>query len=409
MCVFAAAATLTASLLYLAPPRIALRAPLHVIMVDRSSSSPYERTVTLAKPLGMVLEEYEGGKGVKVESFQEGGSAAAAVASGSLDIAPGDVLLGVNGQDISSADFDSIMDTIREAESPVRLTLDDGLGQLDITANLAKSLKPEEAVLADLVVRAAVREVRRLVAGSEELQSALGTLLRVEILLGAGTRDDGRCLVRFFGIFSTSGGGDNTYSCNVAATGKRQGEGGIAITALSCAKDEGWGRTIDLKREDAVENSRGKSRAGKPRMLLGDGPGTRDDDGTPEPRGDEVPHPGTAANAMGSVDDGEDGNAAMDPAKQPNQALKAAKRAGDQLYDVVFLVWSAVIQGLGFALGLGFLINLCGYGYRVTLVPTPSLQIDTLERMREANRDARFVRKAESPAFQGMMFPGATE
>ena len=107
--------------------------------------------------------------------------------------------------------------------------------------------------MADLVVRAAVREVRRCVDQSEELQETLGELVRVEILLGAGTRDDGRCLVRFFGIFATGGAGTSTYSCNVSATGRRrddgEGDGGIEITALSCAKDEGWGRTIDLKRD----------------------------------------------------------------------------------------------------------------------------------------------------------------
>ena len=75
-------------------------------------------------------------------------------------------------------------------------------------------------------------------------------MLRVEIVVGAGVQRDGSVKVRFFGIFSTSGGDFDTYSCNVSATGRRREDGGgIEITALSCAKDEGWGRTIDLMRE----------------------------------------------------------------------------------------------------------------------------------------------------------------
>jgi len=210
-------------------------------------SAAYERTVTLAKPLGIVLEEREDG-GVRFEAFQEGGAAALAAADGSVDVAPGDRLLMVGDTDCSLESFENIMSIITEADSPVRLTVDDGLPRLDITPNLAKSLTPDVASMADRTVRAAVRECRRIVGASAELQTLLGTLLRVEILLGAGMRADGRCLVRFFGIFSTDGGG-TTYSCNVSATGSEDANEGMEILALSCAKDEGWGRTIDLRRE----------------------------------------------------------------------------------------------------------------------------------------------------------------
>ena len=73
----------------------------------------------------------------------------------------------------------------------------------------------------------------------------LGRLLRIELVLGAGVQKDGTVKVRFFGIFSTSGGTAGSYSCNVSATGEVAGED-VKITKLSCAKDEGWGRTIDL-------------------------------------------------------------------------------------------------------------------------------------------------------------------
>ena len=197
------------------------------------------RYLSLTKPLGMVLEERENGCGAVIESLVSGGAAAESRA-----VAPGDVLVKVGETDVQTRAFDEVMEMLVAAPSQVSLALDDGLGKLDITPNLIKSLKPEEAVLADLVVRRAVFEIR----ASTFAQAELGGLLRVEIVLGAGVRQDGRCLVRFFGIFSRDG--SSTYSCNISATGRRKPDGSIEILALSCAKDEGWGQTIDLKRDE---------------------------------------------------------------------------------------------------------------------------------------------------------------
>ena len=215
-------------------PQVALR---EARPLGRRVPTPLERVrmsaafeVTLAKPLGLVLEERDV-EGVKVAALQAGGAA-----SLSGEIAPGDVLIRVGDKDVSSASFDAVMDTLINAPAEVSLTLSDGLGRFDVTPNLGKSLKTEDAVLADLVVRAAVREVRKITGEQEEVLKELGDLLRVEILVGAGVRPDGRCLVRFFGIFSTGAGG--SYSCNVSATGRRSADGEIEITALSCAKDE---------------------------------------------------------------------------------------------------------------------------------------------------------------------------
>ena len=87
----------------------------------------------------------------------------------------------------------------------------------------------------------------------------------MEIIIGAGVTNEGesnkkkikRVMVRFFAIFSTDG--VSTYSCNVSATGiVKSGSGDdeddddtaeystIEIVSLSCAKDEGLGRTFDL-------------------------------------------------------------------------------------------------------------------------------------------------------------------
>mmetsp|Transcript_27626 Transcript_27626/g.63318 ORF Transcript_27626/g.63318 Transcript_27626/m.63318 type:complete len:149 (-) Transcript_27626:413-859(-) len=142
----------------------------------------------------------------------------------------------VDDTDVSNYDFDSIMNTLVEAPTKLLLTLSDGLGKMDIAKNLEKRLSQEEALLADSVVRAAVKEIR--------MDQRLGDLLHVEIIIGAGFRNDGKCLIRFFGIFSTDG--VTTYSCNVSATGIRQLDGSIKIISLACAKDEGLGQTIDL-------------------------------------------------------------------------------------------------------------------------------------------------------------------
>ena len=110
-------------------------------------------------------------------------------------------------------------------------------------------------------MREAVRTARR--------KRKLGDVTEVEIVVGAGFRDDDgtggtggeQCLVRFFALFSGDGGA-STSTCQVSATGVRtqqqqqqqrqgarevEGAGGtVTITKLSVAKDEGIGNTIDL-------------------------------------------------------------------------------------------------------------------------------------------------------------------
>lgn len=198
-----------------------------------------EYSVSLTKPLGIILEEREAGKpGVQVESLAEGGAADSIGA-----IVKGDALVSVDGVDLSEATFDTAMDTIIAApgDRPLEFILSDGLGRMDIAKNLLKTLSPEDAIFADAVVRKAVRSIRKI--GTQ-----LGDLFSVEIVIGAGVQDEGRsCQVRFFAIFSTDT--VTTYSCSVAAKGVKNTSGDIDIVALSCAKDEGWGQTIDLIRE----------------------------------------------------------------------------------------------------------------------------------------------------------------
>lgn len=219
----------------------AARAACHSSSLQMAGSGGLgEYTVSLTKPLGIILEEREAGKpGVQVASLVEGGGADASGA-----IVKGDALVALEGTDLTQADFDTAMDALIAApdDRPLDITLSDGLGRMDIAKNLAKSLSAEEAVFADGTVRAAVRKVRKI--GTQ-----LGDLLSVEIVIGAGVRDNGKtCQVRFFAIFSTDT--VSTYSCSVSATGRKgPNDDDIEITQLSCAKDEGWGQTYDLIRE----------------------------------------------------------------------------------------------------------------------------------------------------------------
>jgi hypothetical protein len=192
-------------------------------------------TVELNKPLGIILQECDNASGVQVKELVEGGAAAS-----NSNIVPGDVLLQVNDNDVSALDFDSVMDQLisLDESSPARLTIGDGLGQLDMPKNVVKLLKTtEDAFFIDAVVRQAVREMRK--------QNQLGDLLKVEVIIGAGVSEEGkRGQARFFAIFST--GGATSYSCNVSATGLRQEDGSIDIVSLSAAKDEGLGQTFDF-------------------------------------------------------------------------------------------------------------------------------------------------------------------
>ena len=197
-----------------------------------------EFTILLRKPFGMILEEREcENSGLQVGSLSRGG--AAELCGG---IVRGDALVKVGDKDFSSADFDTVMDFLiaLPENKDITLTLSDGLGRMDIARNLAKKLKAEEAITVDQVVRAAVRKIR----SEKSVQGQLGDLLRVEIVIGAGVKNDGRCMVRFFAIFSRDA--VTTFSCSVSATGIKVADGTIDIIALSCAKDEGWGQTVDI-------------------------------------------------------------------------------------------------------------------------------------------------------------------
>merc|ERR1712087_354807 len=83
----------------------------------QSSESSGMVTVTLNKPLGVVLEEIEGG-GAYVESLVDGGSA---LASG--QVLAGDVVTGVASTNVRGRSFDEVMDLLAAAPEEFMLEL----------------------------------------------------------------------------------------------------------------------------------------------------------------------------------------------------------------------------------------------------------------------------------------------
>ena len=112
------------ALAYVLPQSPTLRTPLPQSPARAGApaamqAKPEAVRLSLAKPLGLVLEERPGGAGgVYVESLVDGGSA---LASGAVQ--PGDVVVSVAGTVVASLDFDSVMEAIGAAPDEVALTL----------------------------------------------------------------------------------------------------------------------------------------------------------------------------------------------------------------------------------------------------------------------------------------------
>ncbi|KAL1514476.1 hypothetical protein AB1Y20_003575 [Prymnesium parvum] len=115
--------------------------------------------------------------------------------------------------------------------------------RLDVSPSVANQFRGnvDGAILVEKVVVAAQTEL----AKNPTARAELGKPIKIEQCVGAGVRPNGVVMVRFFSIFSKSGKTGSSYSCNVSATGRVEG-GKVVLTKLSCAKDEGWGRTIDI-------------------------------------------------------------------------------------------------------------------------------------------------------------------
>jgi len=96
--------------------------PSNLFMSTTASTSMI--SVSLEKPLGMILEEVEENapKGVKVEELVESGSA---YACDYKDTLVGCKVIQVMGEDCRSLSFDDVMDKIINAPSPVEIAFED--------------------------------------------------------------------------------------------------------------------------------------------------------------------------------------------------------------------------------------------------------------------------------------------
>ena len=117
------------------------------------------------------------------------------------------------------------------------------VAKLDVMPSVANAFrdKPEQAQLVEKVVLAAKKEL----GSNPKAKTELGKPIRLDVVAGAGVRPNGDVMVRFFLIFSKSGKYGSSFSCNVSATGRVDGNA-VSLKKLSCAKDEGWGRTVDI-------------------------------------------------------------------------------------------------------------------------------------------------------------------
>jgi ferredoxin len=102
-------------------------------------------SVTLEKPLGLMLEEVEEGaaKGVKVQDLSEAGSA---YASEYKDQLMGLKISSVQGVNVGAFTFDDVMEKIIEAPSPVTIVFGDDVVTTEVTTEEVVASEPELAV-----------------------------------------------------------------------------------------------------------------------------------------------------------------------------------------------------------------------------------------------------------------------
>jgi len=158
-----------------APPRTAcIRCTAGVEALTRVS-------VTLTKPLGMMLEERDPA-GVFVADLVEGGSAAA-----SGEVKKGDVLVAVGELDVSSASFDEVMETLIAAPEELELAL------------LRTPPPPPEPE----------PTTARLTFDGEEVEVMTGQVLRTALL------DNKASLYSMMGLMKSCGGAGQCAACIV--------------------------------------------------------------------------------------------------------------------------------------------------------------------------------------------------
>ena len=82
--------------------------------------------------------------------------------------------------------------------------------------------------------------------------------------------------------------------------------------------------------------------------------------------------------------------------KQGFLPVAAAQSVARRVVEVLFLAYTAVVQVAGAVLGLGLLLNLCGFGYNFVGADAGFVQIRTLAEIRGENAEKSFEMAAQA-------------
>lgn len=107
---------------------------LEAAAASSSTDSPHHQVV-LDKPMGLILEEIDANNpeaGVQVKEIVDGAAAAEASRRNEADIAIGDKIISILGDDCRTWNFDQVMDALISASSPVRLEFERPAGTVSV-------------------------------------------------------------------------------------------------------------------------------------------------------------------------------------------------------------------------------------------------------------------------------------
>ena len=87
---------------------------------------------------------------------------------------------------------------------------------------------------------------------------------------------------------------------------------------------------------------------------------------------------------------------------QPSRSSRLAMKDEDEdtPLDMIFDAWNLIINTAGSIVFAGLVLNMCGFGYHITVVP-PSVVVKPLAEMRRDSALKRFFAKAHDPDLFG--------
>jgi ferredoxin len=190
--------------------------------LDAAATNSRTITLSLPKPLGLILEEVEEGQasGVFVASVAEVGSAVAHAS----DIV-GSRLVSVQGQVVTALDFDAVMDTIINAPATVELVFDAGIDSKD-SSSAPGAAAPEQLAIGTTVKIVVLNSSNDGSSSSLEINNAkVGDNLRQTLL----------------------DNGFEVYQGLKQKLGNCGGAGQCTFCAMEFIESQGWGERSDYE------------------------------------------------------------------------------------------------------------------------------------------------------------------